>query len=212
MLGLLSLWFLGVLFAGYSRVFDSGLAHLARGSLLLGLFAATPILVFAIWFQSSRHFRDYVLSLNPVVLTAVQTWRSGGIIFIILMAIGLSSSALRLASRARRFRDRRNSSVRCIRPVQKSVAFRSLCRMAICGHRGSCRGGNNRRLVLAFKNRHTRPRSHHPHHGFAAHEPHTHLRRAASAHPAYHLHRTDAASPAGACFVRRKPCSDPWLD
>ena len=55
----------------------------------MGLFAATPILVFAIWFQSSRHFRDYVLSLNPVVLTAVQTWRSGGIIFIILMAIGL---------------------------------------------------------------------------------------------------------------------------
>jgi hypothetical protein len=82
---LMALWFLAVLLASYIGVFSTWM----NVPIPLGVAAGLPILAFAIWYWSSGHFREYVLSLNPVVLTAVQTWRIGGITFIILMAMGL---------------------------------------------------------------------------------------------------------------------------
>lgn len=86
--GLLALWFLAVLLAASIGVYSTGPLSMSV-PIPLGLSAVLPILVFAIWFQASRTFREYVLSLNPVVLTAMHTWRIGGCIFIILMTIGL---------------------------------------------------------------------------------------------------------------------------
>lgn len=88
LLGLLALWFLAVSLAAYGRIFDSASPRLLRGSLLLGLCAVAPILLFAVWFMASAAFREYVLSINPTVLTAVQTWRIAGIVFIILCIRG----------------------------------------------------------------------------------------------------------------------------
>jgi hypothetical protein len=82
LLGLLALWFAAVLLIAYNRVYDS------HGPIYVGLSAAVPILVFAIWFYSSAVFRQYVLSLNPTILTAVHTWRIEGIVFVILCLMG----------------------------------------------------------------------------------------------------------------------------
>jgi hypothetical protein len=45
--------------------------------------------VFWIWYRTSGAFRGYVLSRSPIVLTAVQSWRIEGYIFLALMAKGL---------------------------------------------------------------------------------------------------------------------------
>ncbi len=83
---LVVVWLLAVLTAGYFRVFDAGSPHSMSVPIPLGLAAVVPILVFIVWYQASAAFRGFVLALNPVVLTAVQSWRVGGIIFLILMA------------------------------------------------------------------------------------------------------------------------------
>ena len=80
--GLLALWFAAVLLLAYNRVYDS------HGPIYVGISAAAPILVFAIWFYSSAAFRQYVLSLNPTILTAVHTWRIEGIVFVLLCLMG----------------------------------------------------------------------------------------------------------------------------
>ena len=82
---LLALWFLAVLLAAYIGVFSTWM----NVPIPLGVAAGLPILIFAVWYWSSGRFREYVLSLDPVALTAVHTWRIGGIAFIILMAMGL---------------------------------------------------------------------------------------------------------------------------
>jgi hypothetical protein len=87
--GLLALWFLGVLFAGYNRVFNSASLNGVGGLILLGLSALTPIILFGVWFYVSPAFKEHVLSLNPAILTAVQTWRVGGIVFLILLMNGI---------------------------------------------------------------------------------------------------------------------------
>jgi hypothetical protein len=82
--GLLIGWFLVILAAGYFGVF-----HSMNVPLPLGVAAILPVLVFWIWYRSSIAFRGYVLSRNPVTLTAVQSWRVGGFVFLVLMAKGL---------------------------------------------------------------------------------------------------------------------------
>ena len=51
--------------------------------------ALTPILIFLVWFGASKTFRQFALSLNPAVLTSVQTWRIIGFTFVLLEARGL---------------------------------------------------------------------------------------------------------------------------
>jgi hypothetical protein len=83
------MWFLVVFAAGSMGVFDGGGRYSMRLPLPLGLAAVLPVVVFGVWFSVSTPFREHLLSLNPVILTAVQTWRVGGIAFLILMAKGV---------------------------------------------------------------------------------------------------------------------------
>lgn len=86
---LMGTWFLGVLVAGHIGVFDSRSPYSMSLPIPLGLCAALPIVVFGIWYKASVTFREYILSFNPVVLTAVQSWRVGGIVFLILLVKGI---------------------------------------------------------------------------------------------------------------------------
>jgi hypothetical protein len=52
----------------------------------LGLAAITPLALFLVWFAVSKSFRQFTMSLNPRVLTWVQTWRIGGYVFLVLAA------------------------------------------------------------------------------------------------------------------------------
>jgi hypothetical protein len=81
-------WLTVVLLAGYFGIFDAGSRYSMSVPVPLGLAALLPVLVFGIWFNASRTFRESVLALNPVTLTAVHTWRVGGIVFLILLAQG----------------------------------------------------------------------------------------------------------------------------
>ena len=44
---------------------------------------------FVLWYATSPGFREFVLSLNPKNLTIVQTWRIGGMTFVVLYAYGI---------------------------------------------------------------------------------------------------------------------------
>lgn len=70
-------------------VFEAGSKYSFAPPLPLGLAVAGPLAIFAIWFAASSRFREFVLSLNPVALTIAQTWRTGGIAFVVLASFGL---------------------------------------------------------------------------------------------------------------------------
>jgi hypothetical protein len=79
--GLLAAWFVFSLF--------SSALHLYRNApntppIALGIAVVTPIVLFLIWFASSPAFRQFVLSLSPLILTLVQTLRTAGIVFLAL--------------------------------------------------------------------------------------------------------------------------------
>lgn len=52
----------------------------------IGLAASIPIALFFLWFGVSAGFRQFVKSLSPRTITMVQTWRIGGVVFLILYA------------------------------------------------------------------------------------------------------------------------------
>jgi len=43
-----------------------------------------PVFVFLSWFVKSKSFREFLLALNPRILTLVQAWRIGGFVFLVL--------------------------------------------------------------------------------------------------------------------------------
>jgi hypothetical protein len=87
--GLVVAWLLAVLAAASIGVFDVGTRFSMRVPVPLGLAATMPVLIFGLWFVASASFREHLVSLNPVALTAVQTWRVGGVVFLILMTKGI---------------------------------------------------------------------------------------------------------------------------
>jgi hypothetical protein len=96
LLGILAVWLAEVTIASSAGVFSQGAPFSTKTPLPLGLAALVPILLFLIWFNSSVQFRDFLLGIDPVVLTAVQTWRVGGVVFLILMAFGLLPASFAL--------------------------------------------------------------------------------------------------------------------
>ena len=84
--GLIAAWFLFSLTASALYVFRSGPND---PPLPLGLAAGMPIVLFVLWFSASSGFRRFTLSLNPRVLTLVQSWRIVGYAFLILAAYGI---------------------------------------------------------------------------------------------------------------------------
>lgn len=83
--GLIAAWFVFAVSASALHLFENA----ANGvGLAVGLAALIPILVFSLWFATSVQFREFTLSLNPRALTAVQSWRILGFIFVLLQAYG----------------------------------------------------------------------------------------------------------------------------
>jgi hypothetical protein len=60
-----------------------------RPPLALGLAAGIPIVVFLVGFSVSTGLREFLLSLNPRILTAIQSWRLVGFVFLVLAAYGI---------------------------------------------------------------------------------------------------------------------------
>jgi hypothetical protein len=84
--GIIAAWFLFALSASALHVFETAPN---APPIPVGASALTPIIIFLIWFAASPGFRRFVLSLNPVTLTFVQSWRIAGLTFLSLYAAGL---------------------------------------------------------------------------------------------------------------------------
>ena len=84
--GLIAAWFIFALSASALHLFktDPDVPPLA-----MGLAVLVPLVVFLVWFATSAGFRQFALSLNPGVLTFVQSWRIAGLAFLALYTVGL---------------------------------------------------------------------------------------------------------------------------
>ena len=83
-IAILVVWFLLAVAGSLLGVFDSE----PRPPLPLGLAAVIPVTLFAFCYLTSVSFRELVLSLDLRILTVAQTWRVGGIVFLILYRHG----------------------------------------------------------------------------------------------------------------------------
>jgi hypothetical protein len=79
-------WFLLVLAAGFAGAFESGPS---RPPLAVLVAVAGPPLIFAAAYRGSRRFRNFVLGIDLRLLTAVQSWRVVGVMFLAFYAFGL---------------------------------------------------------------------------------------------------------------------------
>jgi hypothetical protein len=82
---ILSLWFLVALSCSLLGVFDSK----QRLPIPLGAAAILPVVAYAICYLTWTEFRRFVLAANLRLLTLAQTWRLGGVVFLILHHRGL---------------------------------------------------------------------------------------------------------------------------
>jgi hypothetical protein len=82
----LAAWFLLVLAAGVAGAFESGPSRPPLAVLVAG---AGPPLIFAVVYRASRRFRDFVLAMDLRLLTAIQSWRVIGVMFLAFYAFGL---------------------------------------------------------------------------------------------------------------------------
>jgi hypothetical protein len=80
-IGLIIVWFLFSLAASAVHIFRT---DPAQPPLPFGLAVLIPIVIFAVWSATSQSFRQFVLSLNPSMLTFVQAWRIAGFVFLVL--------------------------------------------------------------------------------------------------------------------------------
>lgn len=81
--GLVIAWFVFALVAAEQGAFENPLHGVG---VTVGIAALVPLLVFFVWFGASEGFRKFALSLNPQTLTAWQTWRILGLVFVVLEA------------------------------------------------------------------------------------------------------------------------------
>jgi len=79
-------WFLFALSASALYLFKNDANRIGLG---VAIAAVAPILVFSLWFAGSKGFRQFALSLNPQLLTLVQSWRIVGFTFVLLEARGV---------------------------------------------------------------------------------------------------------------------------
>ena len=79
-LAILVVWFLLAVAGSLFGVFDSE----PRPPLPLGLAAVIPVTLCAFCYLTSARFQEFVMSLDLRILTVAQTWRVGGIVFLIL--------------------------------------------------------------------------------------------------------------------------------
>ncbi len=83
---------MGLLIAGwFVFALSASALHLFRNDsdrigVAVAIAALTPIVVFSLWLAASERFRQFALSLNPRILTSLQTWRIVGFVFVLLAA------------------------------------------------------------------------------------------------------------------------------
>ncbi len=82
----LAAWFVVVLAAGTAGVFESAPS---RPPLAILVAVAGPPLLFALGYRASRPFRGFVLGIDLRLLTAMQSWRVMGGMFLALYAFDL---------------------------------------------------------------------------------------------------------------------------
>jgi len=80
---LIGAWFVFALSASALNVFRN---DAERVGIAVAIAALAPIVVFAVWYATSEGFRKFAMSLNPRILTALQTWRLVGFTFLLLEA------------------------------------------------------------------------------------------------------------------------------
>ena len=80
---LIAVWFAFAVSASALQLFKNASN---RVGVAVGMAALIPIAVFSLWFAASDGFRQFALSLNPRILTYVQSWRVIGLVFVILEA------------------------------------------------------------------------------------------------------------------------------
>jgi hypothetical protein len=81
---LLAAWLAFSITASKLLIFHAGSKYALAPPAPPGLAVLVPITLFVLWFASSRGFRQFALSLNPVALTVVQSWRIVGVTFLVL--------------------------------------------------------------------------------------------------------------------------------
>jgi len=81
--GLIASWFIVVLSASALHLFRN---DPNRVGVAVALAALAPVALFSVWFAASEKFQQFALSLNPRTLTAVQSWRIFGFLFLLLSA------------------------------------------------------------------------------------------------------------------------------
>ena len=85
-IGIIVVWFIFALSASALHLFQN---DANRIGVEVAIAALAPIVVFSLWFAVSERFRQFALSLNPRTLTALQSWRFVGFIFVLLEARGV---------------------------------------------------------------------------------------------------------------------------
>ncbi|MGA8109503.1 MAG: hypothetical protein WB974_08720 [Acidobacteriaceae bacterium] len=85
-LGLIAAWFVVALAASALHLYKTGPN---QPPLAFGVAALTPLVLFFVWFASSRNFRAFTHSLDPRILTLIQSWRVGGFVFLVLATYGI---------------------------------------------------------------------------------------------------------------------------
>jgi len=82
-IGILVAWFTFALIGAALGIFK---APPGRPPIPIALATSIPLALFVIWFAAARGFRNFVLSLNPRVITLVHSWRLVGYAFLVLYA------------------------------------------------------------------------------------------------------------------------------
>lgn len=81
--GLIIVWFVSALVAAAMGAFINPFRGVGA---TVGIAAFVPLVVFFVWFGASEGFRRFTLSLDASTLTAWQTWRIIGLVFVVLEA------------------------------------------------------------------------------------------------------------------------------
>jgi hypothetical protein len=84
--GLIVVWFAFALTASALNFFKG---NPSLPPIALGLAALIPVLLFLLWMGVSQGFHEFAMSLDPRILTFVQSWRIGGHVFLVLASAGL---------------------------------------------------------------------------------------------------------------------------
>lgn len=88
----LTLWFLAALAGSALGAFDST----PNPPIPLGAAALLPLILYGLLYTFRPGFRHFVLSANPRLLTLAQTWRVGGLLFVLLYTKGFLPASFAL--------------------------------------------------------------------------------------------------------------------